>query len=122
MLWGKGESSQVSVRAVHGILDTCVPLHLAGGTLLSIHCVLRPPLAGGTLLSNNCAPLHPAGGTLLSVIAPFVHVQFLGSSLTFMMVYVWGRRHQYVNLSFLGELKCGGVCCGWAAVSCSVGR
>jgi len=42
------------------------------------------------------------GGTFLSAIAPFVHVQFLGSSLTFMMVYVWGRRHQYVNLSFLG--------------------
>ncbi|GAX83467.1 hypothetical protein CEUSTIGMA_g10892.t1 [Chlamydomonas eustigma] len=42
------------------------------------------------------------GGVLLSIIAPFVHVQFLGSSLTFMMVYVWGRRHQYVNLSFLG--------------------
>jgi len=82
-------------------------------------------------------------------VAPFVNVQFLGSSLTFMMVsrtptalpnlmpasmtdasatdatnpselaaclpsaprqriytplqvYVWGRRHQYVNLSFLG--------------------
>ncbi len=42
------------------------------------------------------------GGALLTAIAPFVHVQFLGSSLTFMMVYVWGRRHQYVNLSFLG--------------------
>ncbi|KXZ44460.1 hypothetical protein GPECTOR_67g300 [Gonium pectorale] len=42
------------------------------------------------------------GGTLLTLIAPFVNIQFLGSSLTFMMVYVWGRRHQYVNLSFLG--------------------
>jgi hypothetical protein len=27
-----------------------------------------------------------AGGTLLTVIAPFVNIQFLGSSLTFMMV------------------------------------
>lgn len=90
----------------------------------------------------------PTGGTLLTLVAPFVNVQFLGSSLTFMMVrrtptalpilmpasmltdasasdatselaacllsaprqrintplqvYVWGRRHQYVNLSFLG--------------------
>mmetsp|Transcript_20741 Transcript_20741/g.62487 ORF Transcript_20741/g.62487 Transcript_20741/m.62487 type:complete len:245 (+) Transcript_20741:324-1058(+) len=42
------------------------------------------------------------GGTLLTLVAPFVNVQFLGSSLTFMMVYVWGRRHQYVTLSFLG--------------------
>jgi Derlin-2/3 len=42
------------------------------------------------------------GAVMLTVIAPFVNIQFLGSSLTFMMVYVWGRRHQYVNLSFLG--------------------
>lgn len=42
------------------------------------------------------------GGSLLSSIALFVNVQFLGSALAFMMVYVWGRRHQYVNLSFLG--------------------
>jgi len=42
------------------------------------------------------------GGTLLTCIAPFVNIQFLGSSLTFMMVYVWGRRHQYVNLSLMG--------------------
>jgi len=42
------------------------------------------------------------GGTLLTCIAPFVNIQFLGSSLTFMMVYVWGRRNMYVNMSFLG--------------------
>ena len=42
------------------------------------------------------------GAGLLSCIAPFVHVQFLGSSLTFMMVYVWGRRNESVNMSFLG--------------------
>ena len=42
------------------------------------------------------------GACLLSCIAPFVHVQFLGSSLTFMMVYVWGRRNESVNMSFLG--------------------
>lgn len=42
------------------------------------------------------------GGTLLTCAAPFVNIQFLGSSLTFMMVYVWGRRNQYVNMSFLG--------------------
>jgi hypothetical protein len=38
----------------------------------------------------------------MTAVAPVVNIQFLGSSLTFMMVYVWGRRHQYVNLSFLG--------------------
>jgi Derlin-2/3 len=42
------------------------------------------------------------GGCLLSFAAPFVNIQFLGSSLTFMMVYVWGRRNSYVNMSFLG--------------------
>ncbi|PSC73867.1 Hydroxymethylglutaryl-mitochondrial isoform B [Micractinium conductrix] len=42
------------------------------------------------------------GAAILSGAAPWVNIQFLGPSLTFMMVYVWGRRHQYVNLSFLG--------------------
>ncbi|KAI3433463.1 hypothetical protein D9Q98_003276 [Chlorella vulgaris] len=42
------------------------------------------------------------GAAILDVAGPWVNIQFLGSSLTFMMVYVWGRRHQYVNLSFLG--------------------
>ena len=42
------------------------------------------------------------GATLLTIIAPFVNIQFLGTSLTFMMVYVWGRRHQHVQMSFLG--------------------
>jgi Derlin-2/3 len=42
------------------------------------------------------------GAIILTAAAPFVNVQFLGSSLAFMMVYIWGRRHQYVQLSFLG--------------------
>lgn len=42
------------------------------------------------------------GGGLLTCIAPFVNIQFLGASLTFMMVYVWGRRHPHDHLSFLG--------------------
>ena len=53
-------------------------------------------------LMRCCGLGSSAGGILLTSIAPFVNIQFLGSSLTFMMVYVWGRRHQYVNLSFLG--------------------
>eukprot|EP00884_Botryococcus_braunii_P003480 jgi/Botrbrau1/13132/Bobra.0187s0087.1 len=45
------------------------------------------------------------GGTLLVLAAslfPWVKILFLGPSLTFMMVYVWGRRHPYVTMSFLG--------------------
>jgi len=42
------------------------------------------------------------GGVLLTTAAPFVNIQFLGHSLTFMMVYVWGRRNPYVQMSFLG--------------------
>lgn len=42
------------------------------------------------------------GAIILTAAAPFVNIQFLGSSLAFMMVYIWGRRHQYVQLSFLG--------------------
>ncbi len=113
----------------------------------------------------RCAPR--AGGTLLTVIAPFVNIQFLGSSLTFMMVraaapsagtgnvapawgrvlvlsgaeawralagrrgrapersagaqvYVWGRRHQYVNLSFLGIFNFTAPYLPWVLLAFSV--
>ena len=42
------------------------------------------------------------GGALLTAAAPFLPLQFLGSSLTFMMVYVWGRRNAGLHMSFLG--------------------
>ena len=42
------------------------------------------------------------GAVFLTLCAPFVNVQFLGSSLTFMMVYVWGRRNSYTQMSFMG--------------------
>lgn len=42
------------------------------------------------------------GSALLSSVAPFINIQFLGASLTFMMVYVWGRRNRHVQMSFLG--------------------
>eukprot|EP00899_Mesostigma_viride_P007631 jgi/Mesvir1/1686/Mv21148-RA.1 len=44
------------------------------------------------------------GGTLLTAVTaiPNINIQFLGSSLTFMMVYVWGRRNPNVQMSFLG--------------------
>ena len=35
------------------------------------------------------------GATLLLFIAPFAQMVFLGSSLTFMMVYIWARRNPF---------------------------
>lgn len=63
------------------------------------------------------------GGFLLLIVAPYFRVQFLGSSLSFMMVcfhhsenlcftisaislsfqvYVWSRRNPFVQMNFLG--------------------
>lgn len=42
------------------------------------------------------------GASVMTAFAPFVSVNFLGSSLTFMMVYLWGRRNRWERLSFLG--------------------
>lgn len=42
------------------------------------------------------------GMLVICLLAPFLHVTFFGSSLTFMMVYVWARRNENVMLSFLG--------------------
>jgi len=60
------------------------------------------------------------GGSLLTALAPFVSIEFLGSSLTFMMVYVWGRRHQYVNLSFLGIFNFTAPYLPWVLLAFSV--
>ena len=38
----------------------------------------------------------------MTLIAPFVNIPFFGSSLTFTMVYVWGRQNESVRMSFLG--------------------
>jgi len=42
------------------------------------------------------------GVIFMTAVAPFISVHFLGSSLTFMMVYVWGRRNEDIRMSFLG--------------------
>eukprot|EP00729_Bicosta_minor_P006703 gene6703-29951_t len=39
---------------------------------------------------------------LIAVLLPWLNVMFLGASLTFMMVYIWGRRNPSVAMSFLG--------------------
>lgn len=39
------------------------------------------------------------GCVAISAVATFVNVHFLGSALTFMMTYVWGRRNEDVRVS-----------------------
>lgn len=42
------------------------------------------------------------GVAIMLGIQPFFHIKFLSSSLTFMMVYLWGRRNSAQRLAFLG--------------------
>lgn len=42
------------------------------------------------------------GIIIMTSIAPFLSVHFLGNALTFMMVYVWGRRNEEIRMTFLG--------------------
>lgn len=42
------------------------------------------------------------GASMMLLANPFLSIHFLGSSLAFMMVYVWGRRNEHVRMSFLG--------------------
>lgn len=45
------------------------------------------------------------GASVLVCLSRFTHVDFLGPSLTFMMVYVWGRRHPRQVVNFLGVIS-----------------
>lgn len=42
------------------------------------------------------------GMASLLAIGPFLRINFLGSALTFMIVYVWARRNPFVHMNFLG--------------------
>jgi Derlin-2/3 len=42
------------------------------------------------------------GIVAMTLVASYTDVPFLGSALTFMMIYVWGRRNEDVKMSFLG--------------------
>ena len=42
------------------------------------------------------------GVTFMLLFAPFINLNFLGSSLTFMMLYVWGRRNRHVQMQMFG--------------------
>lgn len=41
---------------------------------------------------------------VISIIVPFASLPFMGSALSFTMVYIWARRNPYVRLNFLGLL------------------
>lgn len=60
------------------------------------------------------------GVAMMTVVAPFVSVHFLGSSLTFMMTYVWGRRNEDVRMSFLGVLSFKAPYLPWVMLGFSV--
>lgn len=42
------------------------------------------------------------GAVTMLFVAPWVDVRFLGSSLTFMMVYLWARRNPYSRMALFG--------------------
>jgi len=45
------------------------------------------------------------GGALMTLLAPFLNVHFLGSALSFMMVYVWSYKNEHIQMSFLGVIN-----------------
>eukprot|EP00980_Cylindrotheca_fusiformis_P023015 scaffold10054_cov140-Cylindrotheca_fusiformis.AAC.6 len=60
------------------------------------------------------------GVTCISLVAVYTHVHFLGSALTFMMVYVWGRRNEDVRMSFLGFFTFNAPYLPWVMLGFSV--
>ena len=60
------------------------------------------------------------GAAVMLAVAPFLSIHFLGSSLTFMMVYVWGRRNEHVRMSFLGLFPFNAPYLPWVMLAFSV--
>jgi Derlin-2/3 len=60
------------------------------------------------------------GITSMVTVAPFFSVHFLGSSLTFMMTYIWGRRNPSVRMSFLGVFTFSAPYLPWVMLTFSV--
>lgn len=60
------------------------------------------------------------GVTNICLLASFMNVHFLGSALTFMMSYVWGRRNEDVKMSFLGFLQFNAPYLPWIMLAVSV--
>jgi len=60
------------------------------------------------------------GVVAIVAVAPFFSVHFLGSSLTFMMTYIWGRRNPSVRMSFLGVFTFSAPYLPWVMLTFSV--
>lgn len=60
------------------------------------------------------------GVVCISLAAVYTNVHFLGSALTFMMVYVWGRRNEDVRMSFLGFLQFNAPYLPWVMLGFSI--
>ncbi|KAJ1622874.1 Der1-like family-domain-containing protein [Pavlovales sp. CCMP2436] len=60
------------------------------------------------------------GAAVMTLAGPLLNVQFFGSSLTFMMVYVWARRNDSVRMSFLGLFQFTAPYLPWVLLSFSV--
>eukprot|EP01084_Bolivina_argentea_P072287 131265_1 len=45
------------------------------------------------------------GSILMLFAAPIVSIPFLGSSLTFMLVYIWSKRNPWTQLQFIGLMN-----------------
>ena len=60
------------------------------------------------------------GISCMSYVASYTNVHFLGSALTFMMSYVWGRRNEDVKMSFLGFLTFNAPYLCWVMLTFSV--
>jgi len=56
----------------------------------------------------------------MTLVATYTNVHFLGSALTFMMVYVWGRRNEEVKMSFLGFFQFNAPYLPWVMLTFSV--
>ena len=60
------------------------------------------------------------GIACISVVASYLNVHFLGSALTFMMAYTWGRLNESVRMSFLGFITFNAPYLPWVMLSFSV--
>nr|BAT25219.1 host Der [Nitzschia sp. IriIs04] len=56
----------------------------------------------------------------ISGIAVYTNIPFLGNALTFMMLYVWGRRNESVKMSFFGFLQFNAPYLPWVMLGFSV--
>ncbi|CAM9762099.1 unnamed protein product, partial [Heterosigma akashiwo] len=61
------------------------------------------------------------GATAMTALGPWIKVHFLGSSLTFMMVYIWGY---HVRMNFLGVIPLTAPYLPWVLLgfSCLLGN